>query len=230
MNTIHIYKYIDFGALVKGNVNIIHVDRISPYGRLYAMKNMSLGERIRMRRKEHGLTAEKLAQRVGVDRTYVSKIERHNFLPSLEVFKSIDKILNLGPDFGKQYIQDKYPDFGDVLKAAIAEDKAKRPKLYFAKGQEKLVKYLKENSPATYADLTTPAGLININELLKELSGCADTHPIAVKFVKRYYPSYVDNKAFINKIGDRLKKLKKKIENSWEDIQGDLQDLTPNPA
>lgn len=194
------------------------------------MKLFSLGKGIRDKRKELGLTIEGLANKIGVSRRYLSQIELHDRVPSPSVFKEIEKTLKLGPNFQKQYIQKKYSDFGEVLRGVIAEDKTKHTKLYFAKGQESLVKYLKEKSPATYNALTTPTGSINVDELLKELSGCADTYPIAVSFVKQYYPSHAGNKAFISKIADRLKKLKKKMKTSWEDIQDDLKNLTPSPA
>jgi len=53
------------------------------------MEKPSLGQMIRARRKKIGLTAEELAKKAGVDRTYLSKIERHGALPSPKVLNSI---------------------------------------------------------------------------------------------------------------------------------------------
>lgn len=53
----------------------------------------TFGEEVKLRRKELGLTAEELAKRAGIVRTYVSRIERHNFLPSPKVFGKLMKVL-----------------------------------------------------------------------------------------------------------------------------------------
>ncbi len=51
-----------------------------------------------MRRKELGLTAEKLAEKVDINRTYISKIERHDFLPSAAVLTRIISVLKDNPN------------------------------------------------------------------------------------------------------------------------------------
>jgi len=61
------------------------------------MKNTSLGQQIRARRKELDLTIEELARKVGIDRTYITKIERQGFLPSRKVIDSIVKNLSDTP-------------------------------------------------------------------------------------------------------------------------------------
>lgn len=62
------------------------------------MRNSSLGRQIRARRKKTGLTIEELARKVGIDRTYITKIERHGFLPSRKVIDNILKNLGAKPD------------------------------------------------------------------------------------------------------------------------------------
>ena len=57
------------------------------------MQNTSLGQLLRARRKELDLTIEELANKVGVDRTYFVKIEKHGLLPSPKVMHDI--IINL---------------------------------------------------------------------------------------------------------------------------------------
>jgi len=54
-----------------------------------------IGEVIRKQRKTMDMTAEELANRVGVDRTYLSKIERHNITPSFGVLIRIAATLEL---------------------------------------------------------------------------------------------------------------------------------------
>ena len=58
------------------------------------MKDTSLGQLIRARRKELKLTIDDLAKKVGVDRTYIGKIEKQGILPLPEVLTKIIKNLN----------------------------------------------------------------------------------------------------------------------------------------
>ena len=203
-------------------------EKIAEY--IIEMTAQSLGAMIRAQRKAQGLTEEKLARKIGINRGYLSKIEGRGLLPSPDVYKKIKMALGLGSDFQSLYIKNKYSNFGEVLKKVVEEDKAKPKTYYFAKGQESFVKALKDKAPATYNALTAPIGSINAEKLLKELSGRVDTYPIAVKVVKQYYPSYVNDKVFINKMSDGLKKLKKKIEDYQGNVQDALKNLLPNPA
>jgi transcriptional regulator with XRE-family HTH domain len=57
-----------------------------------------LGRNVRMRRRELGLTQEALAARVGIDRTYVSGIERGRRNPSLGLILSLARSLSLSPN------------------------------------------------------------------------------------------------------------------------------------
>ena len=78
------------------------------------MKKMALGQIIRARRKELNFTTEELAKKVGIDRTYLTKIEKYGWLPSPEVLTAIITYLKDKP---KKYI-DIYESlkFGGVLK------------------------------------------------------------------------------------------------------------------
>ena len=62
-------------------------------------KKQSLGQIIEDRRKELDITAEALANAIGIDRTYISKIENHNLIPSYDIIISIASELELGKDF-----------------------------------------------------------------------------------------------------------------------------------
>jgi len=82
------------------------------------MINASIGQLIRIRRKKLQLTAEELANKVGIDRTYISKIEKHDFLPSPKVLASIVAHLNDRPH--------KYMHLYESLKAAKAKKMLKQ--------------------------------------------------------------------------------------------------------
>lgn len=73
---------------------------------------MRLGQMIRERRQELGITAEELAIRAHVVETYISKMESKNILPSSSVILRISKALK--KDFLPYYIKEKDPE---LLKA-----------------------------------------------------------------------------------------------------------------
>jgi len=72
------------------------------------MQSVTFGQTVRSRRKELGLTAEELAKKTGIVRTYVSRIERHNFIPSLKVLERLIKVL--GREIIFYYFKAKAPD------------------------------------------------------------------------------------------------------------------------
>jgi len=102
------------------------------------MKN-DLGKSIRARRKELKITAEELAKKIGVDRTFISKIEAHGMLPSREVLKRMETVLKTN-SLLELYIEKKAPflenrffhslysmpvSFRNTLKSQESEDLAR---------------------------------------------------------------------------------------------------------
>ena len=59
------------------------------------MDKKQIGTVIKQRRKELKLTARELAQKAGIDRTYVSKIENQNLIPELEKLIKIQVALDI---------------------------------------------------------------------------------------------------------------------------------------
>lgn len=59
--------------------------------------NIAFGEQLRQLRRASGLTQEELAFRVGLDRTYISLLERGIKSPTLNTFFRLCKILNQQP-------------------------------------------------------------------------------------------------------------------------------------
>lgn len=53
------------------------------------------GKRVQKLRKERGLTQEKLAELIGVDRSYMGFIERGERNPTLDKISKITKALNV---------------------------------------------------------------------------------------------------------------------------------------
>ncbi len=58
-----------------------------------------IGDRIKNKRIELGLTQEKLAEMVGVSDTYVGAIERATSKCSIETLTKIAKVLNMNMDY-----------------------------------------------------------------------------------------------------------------------------------
>ena len=70
---------------------------------------------IRGERKKLGMKVYELAQKVGVDPVYITQIEKHNKLPSINVFLDIEKYLKLPTSVRMDYFSEKHPDLFKVL-------------------------------------------------------------------------------------------------------------------
>lgn len=63
------------------------------------MNKSDLGNRIRKTRKSCGLTADRLAEILNINPTFLRQIEGGRSLPSLPVFVSICNALKVSPDY-----------------------------------------------------------------------------------------------------------------------------------
>ena len=70
-----------------------------------------LGSIVRARRKVKGMTCKGLAQQVGVDRSYIGKIENLNLLPAYHILLKLERVL--GVNLKNFYLEEKRisPDF-----------------------------------------------------------------------------------------------------------------------
>ena len=68
-----------------------------------------LGEEIKAARQSLKLTAKDLANKIGVDPTYITYIEKHGKIPSPAVMKKIEDALG-DPMLSTIYLQAKYPE------------------------------------------------------------------------------------------------------------------------
>jgi transcriptional regulator with XRE-family HTH domain len=76
----------------------------------------SLGSLLKARRKKLKLTTEELAIRAGIDRTYITKIEKDNKLPSPVIMEKVANVLS-DEDLFKAYLRIKYPMVYQRVKA-----------------------------------------------------------------------------------------------------------------
>jgi transcriptional regulator with XRE-family HTH domain len=71
------------------------------------MNQYPIGKVIRQKRKERGITAERLAKKIGVVRTYISKIEAGKILPSSKLVKKLETALKIS--LLGLYVKEKNP-------------------------------------------------------------------------------------------------------------------------
>ena len=76
----------------------------------------TLGGLLKAQRKKLKLTAEELADKAGIDRTYITKIETDDKLPSPVIMEKITNALS-DEDLFKAYIKIKYPMVYSRVKA-----------------------------------------------------------------------------------------------------------------
>ena len=60
---------------------------------------MTLGQKVRLRRKELGYTQVELAQRTQTSQPYISRLEKDDFNPSTQMIVSIAVILRVSIDY-----------------------------------------------------------------------------------------------------------------------------------
>lgn len=85
----------------------------------------AFGKELKRIRKSLKLTAEDLAKRVGINRTYISKIEKQGLLPSENILEEIIKKLNLSKidnlALSTAFIYEKVKDLKEELQAPILQ-------------------------------------------------------------------------------------------------------------
>lgn len=150
---------------------------------------MNLGIIIKTQRKKLKITAEVLAKKAGIDRTYISKIENYNLIPSWEILTAIERELKIG-GLRDLYLEQKYPE--------VIHDKS--------------VKNYKE-----ITDITQ--GLASLRgELLGFIKEISPKHSSTIKafvinLLSKYKPSQIHNNNLIEKIVKRVKKTIKDYQN-----------------
>lgn len=121
-----------------------------------------LGEEIRVRRQELKLTAKGLANKIGVDPTYITYIEKHGKIPSPAVMDKIKAALGRGDVYTSDmldtiYLKTKYPEVcqkfergqkdisdefiqkaGRLIKKDMSTEEKKEAKKYFKEHIAKL--------------------------------------------------------------------------------------------
>ena len=153
-----------------------------------------LGKAIRSRRKELKITAEELAKKVGIDRTFISKIEKHGLLPSRLVLARIEATLKT-TDLFEYYIKQKNPHLEErFVHSSFSIPPAIRKAFETPEGEE-LVRFIHRNVETTGTNFLKR----DYERLLKDIA------PDKIS----------DNKLFM-KVLDIVKQLKKERDVYWQ--------------
>jgi len=150
-------------------------------------RNLHLGAIIKAQRKKLKLTAEALARKAGIDRTYISKIENHNLIPSWEILVAIGR--ELKTDLHTLYFKQKHP--GIIYDKAGRSYKEKSPA---AGGTQRIrneiFTFISKNSPKHYSTIKA----------------------FAINILSKYKPSETNNNRLITRITQHLKKIIKEYQ------------------
>ena len=150
-------------------------------------RNLHLGAIIKAQRKKLKLTAEILAKKAGIDRTYISKIENHNLIPSWEILVAIGR--ELKTNLHTLYFEQKHPEI--IYDKGDKSYKEKTPAANGIPGiRNEIFAFISKNSPKHYS--TIKAFVINI--------------------LAKYKPSETNNDKLITQIVQRLKKITKEYQ------------------
>ena len=92
---------------------------------MYNIDYEAMGRRIRVRRKELGLTQEKLAEKAEISTSHIGEIERGTSICSLAVLVNIATVLDLNLDTLIKGINDENADnaFSEILETLPTNNK-----------------------------------------------------------------------------------------------------------
>ena len=155
-----------------------------------------LGKAIRSRREELKITAEELAKKVGIDRTFVSKIENHGLLPSRLVLARIETVLKT-TDLFEYYIKQKNPYLEKIFVHSSFSIPPAIRQAFQTPEAEELMRFIHRNVETTNMDFLKR----DYERLLKNIA------PDKIS----------DNKLFME-ILDIVKRLKKERDAYWQEF------------
>lgn len=152
---------------------------------------LHLGSIIKSHRKKLKITTEILAKKVGIDRTYISKIENYNLMPSWEILVAIGRELKID-GLHTLYLEQKHPEIiydrgGKSYKSTVPIEEDKTTAL-----RNEIFSFISQTTPKHYSTVKTfitnilnkynPAEITN-EKLIREIS-------LLIKKIAKDYQSY----------------------------------------
>ena len=191
---------------------------IGSYGRLAMMRN-GLGSIIRTRRKELDMTCKELAKRVGVDRSYIGKIENNSLIPAWHIIVKLEAVL--GVKIQEFYLQEKVPYLDNSsLSKKVKIPRLKLKDIYLTKGKAPSYSLLgydfaKPNPSGLLVGIKQPkydkpSKSQAFNCILYFALHYQDRDPmtVAVSVAKRINPSKSNDRKLIAEIASTIQKLR----------------------
>lgn len=170
------------------------------------MEIVTLGEYLKKARKEKKLSYKKLAELIQVDRTYLSKIENHGWVPSEKVIKKLAK--ELGDNLIEFiYEQQKNPKPSSDIK--------KKPKNLDELKRDALWNNIYDSVVNPWEIGFRPVGTNN------------PKYPAYIKdyvrkLIAKHIPFAADNEKLINRLADDFTKAYRDHENALSSINANL--------
>jgi transcriptional regulator with XRE-family HTH domain len=174
---------------------MVNKNSLSTLEELLLQKNF--GELLKKARKRKKLTAEQLGKEISVDRTYISKIENLNHIPSIKVCLKI--LSTLGMPLTENQGSD---DFGKYILKSVSEGPKGNAYLKDFLCQH-IQKNLKDDPRAGRIEILLRKIMLKRHDLTKENIN---------KIIKRFIPEHKNNEKLINEVKKNLKKINK-LEN-----------------
>jgi len=175
-----------------------------------------IGMEIRTRRKELGLKVYELADQVGVHAVYITKIEKHNQLPSPVIFRRICTALNLPNELYNSYFKDKYGDSTEPSDLITDEASQKLPLTNPGRHGSSLFPRLPR---ALANEFKTPQA----EQIARFIHRQVTSHSMPSKdryeaLLKEIAPNKTADLALFSKVHDILLEMKKADESYWQEF------------
>lgn len=174
-----------------------------------------LGTAIRERRKKRGTKVYKLAKQIGVHPTYITYIEKHGRLPSLEIIVKLEKALEIS--LQGLYFREKHPSISSFIEGAQP-----KPDIVWRSGKD--IIHIMEVKPAAKEFVS------ELNHFLSSPKKEQDTHSFVMHFLIKFIPNEQNNYKLVNNLTRRIETLKKEslmFEDKRTSRIKDILDLIP---
>lgn len=102
------------------------------------MDYQDLGSRIRSVRRQHGLTQEHLAEKVGISASFLGHIERGTRVASLETLVSLCNVLNVAPEY---LLRASLNDYDEHMPEGLTADERTKLSEFLRLAQDTLAKW-----------------------------------------------------------------------------------------
>lgn len=140
---------------------------------------MTFGEKLRVARKEAGLSQEQFAEKMFVSRSAIAKWETDKGMPDVNNLKAMSQLLNISIDYLLD--EDEKISFNEIKEAINLDDyektgkcRDKKDAVCFAKNKDasaiySLIRQKKMNKAEWLVDFIVQPGIVHVADQLREL-------------------------------------------------------------